>query len=193
MNTLRKHLKPGKVYRRSHLTKLSTSIDRHLQELTKTQELQKIAYGIYYCPIKRSFGNVPPKDSDIIKTFLKSNDFLLFSLNAYNLLDLGTTQLYNKCVVYNHKRHGRIKLGGKIFHFHLKHKFPKKISKEFLLIDLLNNLHELPEDYNTILNKIKQKVFKNLGTMRKFLDLYSTERTKNIIGQWYLEWKPSYA
>jgi hypothetical protein len=36
--------------------------------------------------------------------------FLLTSPNAYNTLGVGTTQLYDKTVVYNHKRHGHFML-----------------------------------------------------------------------------------
>jgi hypothetical protein len=49
-------------------------------------------------------------------------------------------------VVYNHKRHGRFTLGGKPFEFRRKPRFPRQLTEEFLLVDLLNNLSELAED-----------------------------------------------
>jgi hypothetical protein len=33
---------------------------------------------------------------------------------------VGTTQLYDKTVVYNHKRHGNFSLGGRKFDFRVK-------------------------------------------------------------------------
>ena len=39
--------------------------------------------------------------------FLRDKDFLVFSPSAYNTLGLGTTQLYNRTLVYNHKPTGR--------------------------------------------------------------------------------------
>ncbi|RYG31935.1 hypothetical protein EON81_21775, partial [bacterium] len=41
----------------------------------------------------------------------QDNRFLVTSPNAYNTLGVGTTQLYNKKTVYNHKRHGNFTLG----------------------------------------------------------------------------------
>ena len=91
------------------------------------------------------FGQVPPDDIELVKSFLKEDDFLLTSLNAYNALGVGTTQLYNQSIVYNHKRHGIFTLGG-TFDFRRKPRFPKKLTQEFLVVDLLNNLQELAED-----------------------------------------------
>ena len=103
--------------------------------------MQKIAHGLYYYPAKAYFGDIPPGDEKLVGAFLKSNDFLLTSPNFYNCLGVGTTQLYNKRVVYNHKRHGLFVLGGKEFDFRLKQKFSKELSEEFLLVDLLHSSH----------------------------------------------------
>jgi DNA-directed RNA polymerase subunit H (RpoH/RPB5) len=72
-------------------------------------------------------------------------------------LGVGTTQLYNKKIVYNHKRHGKFILGNREFEFQLKHHFPKKVSEEFLLVDLANNLDNLAEDRSEILRKLLVK------------------------------------
>ncbi|WP_426032776.1 hypothetical protein [Caulobacter sp. DWP3-1-3b2] len=61
-------------------------------------------------------------------------------------LGVGTTQLHNKTVVYNHKRHGKFALGGRTYDFRMKPAVPKKLSREFLLVDLVNNLDQLGED-----------------------------------------------
>ena len=114
---LKEHLKPGQVYRRADLEQWSKAVDRHLQYLVKEGTLQKMSSGLYYCPEKASFGQVPPEDKEIVRAFLKSNDFLLTSPNLYNSLGVGTTQLYNKRVVYNHKRHGSLRLEGRLLIF----------------------------------------------------------------------------
>ena len=54
-----------------------------------------------------------PADDVVIEGFLRDKDFLVFSPSAYNTIGLGTTQLYNRTVVYNHKRHGVFKLGNR--------------------------------------------------------------------------------
>jgi hypothetical protein len=191
MSTLekfKKRLKQGQVYRRSYLEQWSNSVDRHLKQLVEEETLQRLAQGLYYYPLKASFGNVPPEDEKLVSAFLKSDDFLLTTPNLYNALGVGTTQLYNKRVVYNHKRHGQFMLGGKVFNFHLKHKFPRELSKEFLLVDLLNNLNELAEDREYVLQNVKEKVLQESESqMKRAFNAYAGERTKSLFNLWMSE------
>lgn len=153
LEQLKKHLKRGKVYRRADLTAWSKSVDRHLEELVDEGTLQKVSPGVYYCPKTSVFGNVPPDENELVSTFLKDDRFLLVSPNSYNSLGVGTTQLYNKKVVYNYKRHGKFKLGNKEFEFQRKYDFPSKMTQEFLLVDLVNNIDQLAEDQDQVLQK----------------------------------------
>jgi hypothetical protein len=188
LEELKKHLKPGQVYRRADLEQWSTAVDRHLKQLVEDGTLQKMSQGVYYYPAKASFGEVPPEDEKLVRAFLKSDDFLMTSPNLYNSLGVGTTQLYNKRVVYNHKRHGQLELGGKVFDFRLKHKFPKELSEEFLLVDLLNNLNELAEDRENVLKSAKEKALKEpQPQMRRTVNAYAGERTKTLFNQWMSE------
>ena len=185
VDELKKHLKPGQAYRRRDLEQWSNAVDRHLKDLVEDGALQKMSPGVYYCPAKASFGDVPPEDEILVRAFLKSDDFLLTTPNSYNSLGVGTTQLYNKRVVYNHKRHGQFMLGGKPFDFRLKHKFPKQLSKEFLFVDLLNNLNELAEDREGVLQSAKEKVLKESeAQMKRAVKAYAGERTKNMFNRW---------
>lgn len=154
---LEKHLHPGSVYRRSDLEKWSKAVDRHLQQLQKKGVLTKLSGGLYYYPKKTAFGEAPANDQTLVASFLKDNRFLLTTPNAYNSLDVGTTQLYSETVVYNHKRHGHFRLGGRVFDFRMKPYFPSKLSPEFLLVDLVNNIEKLAEDKNMVLNNVKKK------------------------------------
>jgi hypothetical protein len=159
LGELKKHLRAGKTYRRAELTHWSKSVDRHLQSLVRDGSLKKLRAGLYYCPKKSVFGEVPADDHDLVRTFLKDDRFLLTSPNAYNALGLGTTQLYNRCVVYNHKRHGEFVLGGRTYDFRVKHHFPRQsVSEEFLLVDLMNNLDDLAEDREALLVRVREKV-----------------------------------
>ena len=83
--------------------------------------------------------------------------FLLASPNAYNSLGVGTTQLYDKTVVYNHKRHGDFQLGSRKFAFRVKPAFPKSLTKEFLLVDLVNNVDQLAESKQEVLALVAEK------------------------------------
>lgn len=157
LQAVRSHLRPGHVYRRGDLTRWSNAVDRHLGQLQKDSTLLKIAPGLYFCPKETSFGKAPPSDYAIVEAFLKDSRFLLTTLNAYNTLGVGTTQLYNKTLVYNHKRHGQFKLGNRYFHFVMKHHFPAEATNEFLLVDLVDNLDRLAEDRERVLKLVKEK------------------------------------
>ena len=140
LEVLKSRLKQGRVYRREDMIEWSNAIDRHLEKLVEESVLEKLAQGLYYVPKISAFGKVPPDEDVLVRGFLKDDRFLLVSPNSYNSLGVGTTQLYNKKVVYNHKRHGIFKLGNREFDFQRKYDFPTKITQEFLLVDLVNNL-----------------------------------------------------
>jgi len=123
---LTKKLKPGQVYRRADLEKLSRSVDRDVAGLVHEGALVKIGSGLYQCPQRSRFGVLPASTDKLLTSFLKDDDYLVTSPNDYNSLGLGTTQLYNYQIAYNHKRHGRFELGGQLFEFHRKPRFPKK-------------------------------------------------------------------
>ena len=182
MNLLRQHIKQGEVYRRSDLEYYSTAIDRHLAQLTKEGTLIKLNQGLYYAPKQSKFGAVPPDDRQVVERFLKDDDFLLVSPNTFNSLGLGLTQLYNITWVYNHKRKGEFKLNGKTFEFKLKSSFPNKITREYLLIDLLNNLESLAEDPTQTIDKLSNNIHRfNPDTLMKITQQYGTGKTKRTL------------
>lgn len=156
---LKKHLKPGQIYQRAQLAEFSNAVDRHLKQLVHSGELQKLEYGLYYRPKKSVFGSLPPDETKLVKFFLKDDDFLVVSLNAYNSMGVGTTQLYNEKLVYNRKRDGRMSLNGQKYYFLKNRKFPKRVSEEFLLVDLINNLEILAEDKDEIKRRVLKKAF----------------------------------
>ncbi|WP_332732658.1 DUF6088 family protein [Flavihumibacter sp.] len=178
---LRKRLKPGHVYRREDLEQYSTSIDRDLSSLVEEGVLFKAARGVYYVPRKTAFGMAPPDDKDLVSGFLKDNRFLLTSANAYNSLGVGTTQLYNEYIVYNHKRHGNFKLGNRVYSFRMKPHFPKEVTKVFLLVDLVNNLNQLAENEKDLLKRVAEKAKEMDGPkLRTAVRLYGNVRTKKL-------------
>ena len=181
---LKRRLQPGRVYRRADLAQWSKSVDRHVRELVDRGVLQKLRNGLYYYPKQSAFGPVPADERELVRRFLKEDDFLLTSPNAYNTLGLGTTQLYNTRVVYNHKRHGRFTLGGLTFEFRNKPRFPRKLTEEFLLVDLLNNLPALAEDPEVLLARTRAKAKElNAGRLRSAARNYGKVATRKFFEQ----------
>ena len=182
LDILKKHLRRGSVYRRADLERWSTAVDRHLGQLVEDGTLQKLSFGLYHYPKESVYGPIPPDEADLVRSFLKDDDFLITSPNAYNSLGVGTTQLYNKRVVYNHKRHGEFELGGRKFFFHSKPKFPKKVSPAFLLVDLLNNLDALAEDKTEVMHQVLDKVrTMEPKAIKLAVSEYGNVRTKKLL------------
>jgi hypothetical protein len=185
LDTLKKHLQPGEVYRRADLQQWTTAVDRHLQELVSEGVLEKLSGGLYYAPNTSAFGKTPADEHELVSAFLKDNRFVLTSPSDYNSLGVGTTQLYNERRVYNQKRHGAYKLGNRTFRFVRKPYVPTKLTKEFLLVDLVNNLKHLEENQETVFENVKAKTqemdpkmlkklvqkFGTVGTKKKFAEL----------------------
>lgn len=181
LEELKKQLKRGQVYRRDSLLKWSKSVDRHLEALVEDGTLEKLSQGLYYYPKLSAFGQTPPEDDVLIRCFLKDGRFLLTSLSNYNSLGVGTTQLYNERIVYNHKRHGDFELGNRKFSFRIKPHFPGKITKEFLLVDLVNNLELLAEDPTEVLKNVALKVnTMDTNKLKRHVSRYGNGKTKKI-------------
>ena len=184
LDLFKRHLRRGNVYRRADLANWSKSVDRHLSLVVKEGTLKKLSQGLYAYPKETSFGEAPPEDQQLIQSFLKDDRFLITSPNAYNGLGVGATQLYNKKIVYNHKRHGEFKIGNRVFDFKIKHHFPSKLTQEFLLVDLVNNLDTLAEEKDSLLKNIKQKVAQmEQGQLQHYVLKYGNMRTKKLFAQ----------
>ena len=107
--------------------------------------------------------------------------FLLASPNAYNSLGVGTTQLYDKTVVYNRKQHGERKLGNRTFAFRMKPRFPRSLTKEFLLVDLVNNVDQLAEAKDEVLRRVLERAAStDRRRLRHAVREYGNERAKKF-------------
>jgi hypothetical protein len=187
---LAQHLRDGKVYRREDLVPYSTSVDRELQQLVAAGRLTKAAQGLYYVPRKSVFGDAPPAESEMLTAFLKDKNFLSFNPSVYNSLRLGTTQLYNKAIVYNHKRHGKFMLGNREYDFRVKHRFPlpNQVSSEYLLVDMLNNFDELAEDEDHVFAIARRKLSQfDANKLQKALQDYGSATTRRLMKSWLTE------
>jgi hypothetical protein len=182
-----RHVRAGKVYRREDLVPYSSNVNRELQQLVAQGSVQKLAQGLYYKPKKNVFGDVPPSEDDLLAVFLKDKNFLSFNPSVYNSLRLGTTQLYNKTIVYNHKRHGVFELDQRLYDFRMKPRFPKptQVTSEYLLVDMLNNLSDLAEDEEQVLERAQRKLNQfDAKKLNKALVDFGSAATKRRVNAW---------
>ncbi len=179
-------LQPGGVYRRKDLLVQSHAVDRDLQLALRSGALCRVAQGLYYAPIKSVIGDVPPSDQALISKFLEDRYFLLLNPSYYNGLGLGTTQLYNQTLVYNHKRHGIIKIGGRTFDFRIKHRFPETLTTEFLWVDCLNNVNELAEDPDLVIDAARRSLGRfDISVLRQAVLDYGSAVTRRLVQGWF--------
>jgi hypothetical protein len=184
LEEFKRHLRPGHVYRRQQLARWSTAVDRHIKQLLEEGTLAKLSGGLYLRPKETVFGKAPAEESALVASFLKDRRFLLASPNAYNALGVGTTQLYDKTVVYNHKRHGQFSLGGRTFDFRQKPSLPRKLTREFLLVDLVNNIDRLTESEEEVLARVKEKArAADPARLRQAAEHYGKVRTKKFFAE----------
>ncbi len=183
LDRLRKHLRPGAVYRRRELAGLSSNLDRHLKILVKDGSLRKLQQGLYLCPKDSPFGEAPAGEKELLRSFLRSKKFLAYSPNTFNTLGLGTTQLYNVRTVLNQKRHGPFLLDGRSYLFQRRLNVPSKLTREVLLVELFNNFKKLAEAPEDLLSSVKSQLSsfdeKLLLKAAGLYGTYSTQRQLN--------------
>lgn len=182
LENMKSKLEEGSVYRRSEFEDLTSNVDRNLARLVKEGHLKKVQNGLYHCPRNTPFGEAPPNESELLSKFLNDDHFVVYSPSMFNSLGLGTTQLYNKVVVFNRKRHGEMKLGGKTYYFHRWREAPKELTKEFLLVEMLNRLNTLAEDRNFVLENLEKKLGEfNLLKLYKALNRFGRKSTDMLL------------
>jgi hypothetical protein len=180
LEQLKRRLRPGRVYRKQGLLPWSRNIDRHLKKLTHDGTLRKLRVGLYYCRREFEFGEAAD-EHELIGAFLRTSNFVITSPNAYNQVGLGTTQLYNKRIVYNRKRHGTFHFGNRTFDFALRRNVPKQLSPEFLLVDLVNELNQLAEDRKAVLSCVRKRAKKMKSKkLLRSVALYGNRSTKKM-------------
>jgi len=176
------NMKPGRVYRRSQLAALSKAVDRDLKRLVERNLIRKAAAGIYYRPKQSRWGEVPADIHELVRAFLKSDDFLVTSLNVFNSLGVGLTQMVNAAMVYNRKRTGKFVLDGMIYEFKRPGNYPAKVTEEYLYVDLLNNFEDLPERPDNFELLLRKRLLpfsrKKLGRCAQF---YGKSKTQKML------------
>jgi hypothetical protein len=179
-------LEYGKLYKRSALRVLSPhSLERHIAELVDTKVLRKQAPGIYLCigGVTGDDGPVPD-ERELLETFLRDDRYLVLTEADYKAAGLPVPKIKGEKLIYNHKRHGhgrKFRLGAIRYEFRVKPFIPKKITKAFLIVDVINNL-----DFVTGDKKHAQRVVKNRAApipqdeMKEAINEYAGARARKF-------------
>jgi hypothetical protein len=80
----------------------------------------------------------------------------------------------------NAGQHGTFPLGNRMVTFKRRHNVPKRLSPEFLLVDLVNELDQLAEDRDAVLSRVREKTKemdpKKLSRAVALYGKYSTQK-----------------
>jgi hypothetical protein len=74
------------------------------------------------------------------------------------------------------------KLGDRQFYFRVKPRFPKKLTPEFLFVDLRNNLEQLAEDRDAVLRQAQSKF--DLDKLKRALSTFGSVATRKRAKGW---------
>ena len=192
MNRIGNRMTPGEVYRRAELAQYSDSLDRDLRQLVDADEVRKLWRGVYYRPEVFFFGKGYPEFKKILAAYLKDDDFFMTSLNHYNGLRIGTTQLYFQRLVYTKKLRGQRKVFGQNCFF-MNRKFPKKPTIEFYYVDLFNNLEMLAEELDLVRERAVRNIFEmGIDKVRHAAHAYGKPSTIKFFDQLYQNGGPGH-
>lgn len=134
-------LEEGRVYRTQDLYPFGANPTRLARRLVKEGKLLYASHGLYYAPIKSRFGQAPPAEEDILRTFLGGSPFVITGPPVWNSLGLGTSALYAATLVYNTKRTGEFTFDGRRYLLR-RVRFPQDPTPEWFIVDLFQH-HEM--------------------------------------------------
>lgn len=132
-------LTPGRVFRTRDLAAWSSNPTRLLKQWVDAGTCLRLKSGLYAIPKATEFGMAPPTSDDLLARFLDGDPFVVTGPPVWNALRLGGTQLFALPLVYNRKRSGVFRLGGRAFRLR-RVRFPEPTCPEWFAIDLLENL-----------------------------------------------------
>ena len=145
--------------------------------------LEPIGRGLYSCPEIGRLGPRPARPEDVVRAFLDGAPFLFTGPHVWNALDLGSTVLFNAKTIYNAKREGLYRLGGRRYVFR-RRPFPEAPSLEWFVIDALNNADLLDVDETRIRRGLRAALARGRfdpGGLKSEAEKYGSERAKFLV------------
>ena len=139
----------GKVYRTRELAKYDSNPTRLAASLVKRGLLRRLRSGLFYAPKRGAFGEVSPSEAALLKGYFGGKPYLRSGPSVWNALGLGTTAVESVPLVYNTTKTGTETLGDKQFEFR-RVKFPRKVDREYLVVDLFENLDRAGADSEAV-------------------------------------------
>lgn len=176
-------LEPGRVYRTRELSASSSNAARLAKRLARQGVLQALAHGLYSCPRRGRFGDVPPSDAELMRAFLEGTAHVFTGPEHWNALGLGTTAVFAMPVVYNTKRSGVFEFAGRKFLLR-RVAFPSAPPPEWYVVDLFEHADMAATSPTTLATALATRVRAgafDTTRLREMAARYGTHRTRDAI------------
>lgn len=173
------HLKPGDVYRTEDFCRYDKNACRFAAKLVEKGQLKRLRKGVFYAPKQTDFGDVPPAETDLLKSYFRGRPYLRTGPSVWNMLGLGTTGVEAVPLVYNKTRTGKVTLGGRAFELR-RVRFPKTPSLEFFVVDLLQNLHRSGAALEVVKRALHSAVRNGRFDKDRLLEMASKYGTQSV-------------
>jgi hypothetical protein len=150
-------LDPGAVRRTAWLRRWGANPTRLAQKLEASGLLRRLGRGLLYAPRTSRFGEVPPSDEALLAAFLDGTPYVVTGPPRWNALGLGATALFAHPLVYNTRRTGSFKVGGRTFDLR-RVAFPSDPSPEWFVVDLLRHANAAGVDRQELVRHLAARV-----------------------------------
>ena len=176
-------LNPGRVFRTRDLAVWSTNPTRMVKQWVDEGTCLRLKSGLYAIPKPTEFGMAPPTSGDLLTTFLDGDPFVVTGPPVWNALRLGGTQLFALPLVYNRKRSGVFRLGGRAFRLR-RVRFPDVPCPEWYAVDFLQNLGAMcldaAEAEGHLVARLRDGTF-NGQRLQQMAEAYGTKATQALV------------
>ncbi|MBZ0274169.1 type IV toxin-antitoxin system AbiEi family antitoxin domain-containing protein [bacterium] len=178
-------LTPGKVYRTRDLARWSTNPSRLAGRLVREGKLERLGHGLYAHEKQSRFGLSPPRDEELLRAFLGTDDFLVTGPERWNLLRLGTTAWFASRLVYNKKRSGRFVLDGRPFIFR-RVLYPRDPAPEWFVVDLFENARSVGANEDDLAKALARAIREgrfDSERLAKYAKDFGARNTQRVIAE----------
>jgi hypothetical protein len=176
-------LEPGRLYRTRDFAAWSANPPRLAKRLVREGKLVPISGGLFSCPRRSRFGNVPPSDEALMAAFLDGASFVITGPERWNALGLGSTALFAGTLVYNTKRTGHFQIANRPF-FLRRVAFPENPPPEWFVVDLLEHTDQAGTSQKDLMpalvRALRRGVF-NQERLREMGKRFGTKATQLLI------------
>lgn len=183
---------PGHVFRTRDLAGLSANPTRLAMRWMSAGICTRLRNGLYAVPEISKFGTVPPPRLDLLRAFLNGGPFVETGPPIWNALGLGSTQMFAHPLVYNRKRSGTFRFGGRTFHLR-RVRFPDDPGPEWFVIDLLEHLSSVcldpTEAEGNLSARLREGMF-DPDALTRMTAEYGTKATRALVGRALRRVKP---